>query len=194
VNDRGFTLAEILVTTTFAVLFGALVFSFSQSAFRAARAQQALSEAQDTAHLALSLLSRDLRQAGFTPGGAPLLGLARAENGAVALRCDLNGDGDTGDSGESVSWQESPTRGTLTRASGAASPQPVADHLSIGSLRFDYVDADGARLEPGEHGLSADERWRVRRVDVTFELAVPHLLAPVRVRVEASVEMRNGAL
>lgn len=191
-SRHGFTLAEVVITMAFGTLAGALVFSFARTALLSAEAQRVRAEAQETAHLALSLLGRDLRLAGFTPAAAPLVGLARAESAHVALRADLNGDGDVDDAGERVSWQENASRGTLARASGAGSPQPVVDHLAPGSLRFIYFDAAGAALDPGDDGLSADERQRVRRVDVAFEIAVPHATGAVRVRVATTVEVRNA--
>jgi len=183
----GFTLTEILITLAFAPLFAGLVYSFVQSSSRAARVQQALSESQDTAYLAMSVLLRDLRQAGYGSESAPPVGLAGAQTGSVALRADLNLDGDTGDAGEAVSYQEDGARHTLTRTAGAAAPQPLADHLAAGSLRFVYYDLDGARLDPGG-GLGLEPRRRVKRVDVSFAIALADA-APVPV--SASVEMRN---
>lgn len=186
-SQRGFSLAEILVTMAFMPLVGALVFAFAQSAFRSTQTQQLLSEAQDTAYLALSVITRDLRQAGFTPSGAALVALARAEGGAVSLRADFNGDGDSDDAGESISYQEDAGRHTLTRTSGSAAAQPMADHLAAGSLRFTYFDLAGQRLDASS-GLGIEQRRRVKRVDASFAIAVPGA-APVPVA--ASVEMRN---
>lgn len=191
-NRHGFTLSELLVAMGFASLLGILVYSFSQSAFRSARAQQARSEAQDTAYLALSVLTRDLRQAGYAPDVEPPERLARAESARVAVRADLDGDGDCDDSGESVSYQEDATRHTLTRAAGAAAPQPIADNLAAGSLCFTYFDDAGAALDPGAGGLDAASRQRVRRIDVRFAIATPFNLGPVRVAATTSVEVRNA--
>lgn len=178
---------EILVTMAFTPLVAALVYSFAQSAFRATRSQQLLSEAQDTAHLALSVLTRDLRQAGYSPAAPTVVGLERAEDGAIGLRADFNGDGDADDAGESISYQEDAARHTLARASGSSAAQPMADHLAAGSLRFAYFDLDGRRLEAGG-GLSLEQRCRVKRVDADFTIAVPGA-APVSA--STSVEMRN---
>lgn len=190
-GGRGFTLAELLVAMAFASLLGTLVWSFARSAWLAAAAQQARSEAQDTAHLALSVITRDLRQAGFAPGVTGPVPLARAEAARLAVRADLNGDGDSDDAGESAAYQEDAARRTLTRAQGAASAQPLADRLEAGSLRFAYHDGSGARIEPGSGGLAAEERARVRRVDVAFALLAPFANGAVRVAVSASVELRN---
>lgn len=186
--QRGFSLAELLVTMAFMPLVAALVYSFAQSAFRSTRTQLLLSEAQDTAYLALSVLTRDLRQAGYSPAAPTVTALARAENDAVSLCADFNGDGDVDDSGESISYQEDAARHTLTRTSGAAAAQPMADHLAAGSLRFAYFDFDGQRLEAAG-GLSGEQRRRVERVDASFAIAVPGAAA---VQVSASVEMRNA--
>jgi Tfp pilus assembly protein PilV len=191
-GQAGFSLAEVLVTAAFAVLFGALIYSFTVSSFRAASAQQARSEAQDTAYLALSLLTRDLRQAGAAPAAEGPLPLVRAQETSIAVQADFNGDGDCEDSGESLAYAEDATRHTLTRASGGAAPQPLADHLAPGSLRFAYYDADGTLLDAGGSGLDPQQRRRVRRVDAAFALAVPFEPGPTWLAVSASVEVRNA--
>lgn len=188
--QAGFSLVELLVTCALAASCGTLVYSFVRSSFAAARAQQARSEAQDTAHLALSFLTRDLRQAGCALEDFAQA-LATAEPQRISVRADLNADGDTEDTAESVSYQEDPLRRTLTRAAGASSPQPLADHLEAGSLRFAYWDRDGARLDTGA-SLAADQRRRVRRVDVRFAIAVPLGRERVRVEVSDSVHLRNA--
>ena len=191
-SERGFTLAEVLVALAFASVLGALVWSFARAAFVGAAAQQARSEAQDTAHLALSVITRDLRQAGFAPSTGTIVALERAEATRVLVHADLDGDGDFDGSGESVSYQENAARQTLTRTAGASAPQPLADRLVAGSLRFAYFDATGAALEPGASGLDLETRRRVRRVDVGFAMLAPSPDGPLRIGVSASVELRNG--
>lgn len=189
-SQAGFSLAEVLVTAVFAGFCGTMLYSFTRSAFGAARAQQARSEAQDTAHQALAFVSRDLRQAGcgLDPASPALVHAAPAR---LAARADLNGDGDTDDGAESVSYQEDGARQTLTRASGGGSPQPLADHLEPGSLRFAYWDGDGTRLDPGGGGLDEAQRLRIERVDVRFTLRLPLAAERVRVEVSNSIELRN---
>lgn len=175
------------MTLSAAPLLAALVFSFSRSTYQAVTSQRALSEAQDAAALALSAIGRDLRQAGFTPDASALVALARAEENTLTLRADLNGDGDEDDAGESVSFAEDSSRHTLTRSTGAASPQPLADPLAAGSLRFAYFDLDGAPLAAGG-GLTLEQRRQVKRIDVRFALAVEGA-APFHA--SASIELRN---
>jgi Tfp pilus assembly protein PilW len=189
-SGAGFSLAEVLVTAAFAGLCGTLLYGFARSAFQAARAQQARSEAQDSAYQALAFVGRDLRQAGagLAAGAA---GIIHAGAERVAVRADLNGDGDTDDGAETVSYQEDAARHTLTRAAGAASPQPLADRLEPRSLSFAYWDA-ADRLDPDGGELDEAQRRRIRRIDVRFAIAVPNGGETVRVAVSSSVELRNA--
>lgn len=192
----GATLVEILVSTTFVGLVAALIYTFTQSCVRSIHAQQARSDAQDTAHAALEAIARDLRQAGYSASGLLVLGISSATATRVEMRSDWNGDGDFADASETIAYAEDATRGTLTRASGGSSPQPLIDYLVTGSLRFRYYDQANVELVPSGSGLDAAERAAVRRVDVTFTVAVPsqdpHLREPIRASVGATVGLRNA--
>lgn len=194
-HTTGSTLVEVTVAIGFVAVLAALLYAFSQSCLRTIGAQQARADAQDPAHLALPLIARDLRQAGYSAAGPPILGIEDAEASRIALRCDLNGDGDFADPNERVAYGADAARGTLTRASGGAPPQPLVDHLLAGSLRFTYFDQAGGAVDPGAGSLDLEQREAVRRIDVAYVIAVPardpHLPAPVQRGVATTVILRN---
>src|SRR6266487_2720740 len=93
-KSSGFTLVETLLALT----IGGLVLG---SLFHLLIIQPHLSAAQDTlrdmgqnARVALEVMTRELRMAGYNPTGANFDGITYAPT-QLRLRVDLNGDGDT---------------------------------------------------------------------------------------------------
>lgn len=193
--SRGSTLIEVLVALALSSVFAVLIYGFARSCLRAVQTQQARSDARETAFLALDLMIREIRQAGYGSPDPVLPRLAVAEHESLSLRADFNGDGQLDGANESVRYAADDERGTLTRASGSAPPQPVVTHLEAASLSFSYFDAVGVELNTGISGLDAVQRAAVCRVDVAFTIAVPSrdpfIEESTRVTVASTVALRN---
>ncbi len=193
---RGASLVEVMVAAGFAGLLATLVCGFTRSCLRSSRVQQARSDSQETAALALDLLACDLRAAGYGETAPLWPGLTAAEPTRLSMRTDLNGDGDADDANETVAYGTDAAGTTLTRASGNAPPQPLASSLEAGSLHFSYFDTSGEELTPGAGSLDEAQRAAVCRVDIAFTVAVPSRdsshLPPARTSVRSSVVLRNA--
>jgi hypothetical protein len=143
--------------------------------------------------LALDMLVREVRRAGFSAAAAPLTGVRSAAAARIEVACDLNGDGDVADSNELIAYSYDPQTHQLMRATGGASPQPLV--RNVVALHFAFFDADGIELVPSGEGLPAEHRRRIRRIDVQLsaELPNPDPLAgrPLASTVATSVQLRN---
>ena len=192
---RGFTLVELLVSLLASALFAAGVHQFARAMLRGVRVLEAAAEAQEAARLGVQLIAGDLRDAGFSRSGALGNGLRRAAADAVALVRDLNGDGDSDDSGEAVAYGYAADRRCLLRAPGGSPPQPLIAAAPDGCLRPAPHGADGARLG-GAGELDDAARAQVRRVVVRLLVEIPNpdpaASRPLRVEHEATVVLRNG--
>ncbi len=197
-QPAGASTLEVLVAAALLAVFSTLAHSFARSCFRSAAALQARADAAESAYLALSLLVGELRQAGYSASGNLIGAIASAEDSRLRFAADFDGDGDTDDANENVSYGSDAARGTLTRASGSGSPQPVIDHVPPTGLRFAYFDARGQQLFPGPDGLDAQQRSAVRRIDVRIEVEEPNpdpaLRAPIKAAAATSVTLRNAGL
>jgi type II secretory pathway component PulJ len=194
-HSAGTTVVELLVSLLVFSLFAVGIQQFSRTMSRGVAVLAAAAEAEEAARLGAQLIATDLRDAGFSPTGALDNGLRQAAVDAVAIARDLNGDGDSDDPGEAVGYAYAADRRALLRRQGAAPPQPLLDDLAADGLRLQYVAADGSRLD-ASGGLDDAQRRRVRRVDVSVTVEVPHpdpaYRQPLRGAHRATVALRNA--
>lgn len=194
-GGRGTSLVEVLLSMLFVSLLGALSYGFARAALTSARVQEANSEVRDTAAMAVDVLTREVRMAGFSAGGTPLAGVIAAARERVEVAADFDGDGQTTGANEHIAYSYDPEKHALLRATGAASPQPLAVNLAAGGVAFSYFDAQGREIAAAAPGLSLDERRRIRRIDVVLRVEVanpdPSVAAPLRSVGAASICLRN---
>ena len=142
--ESGATLVELLLGITLLATFLGMTHQFSRAMLRGVHVLEMASEAQEAARIGVQIIERDLREAGLDPAGAIASGIVRAEHDAVRLVRDLNGDGDTNDTNERVSYRYSGERGALMRGLGDAPEQPMLDDVPADGLEFRYFDAGGS--------------------------------------------------
>ena len=194
-TQRGSSLIELLTSTLLTATLMIMSYGFARAAFMSARLQEVKSEAQEVTVMAIDVLTRDLRMAGFNAAGTPLAGVRAAATDRIEIACDLNGDGDSDDSNELIAYSYSQDKRQLMRATGGSSPQPFARNVAADGVRFTFFDSTGTAIRPSATGLSAPERRRIRRIDVTLRVELPHpdpaITAPLMSTVSGSVYLRN---
>jgi type II secretory pathway component PulJ len=192
-KDRGATLVELLVSLVFVALFATMLHQFSRSMLYGVRVLETASEAAEGVRIALHVMARDLRDAGFSIDGQLGNGVTIARADALEVVADRNGDGDTNDANERVGYSTDAVRRSLRRSMGNAPPQPLLSDLAVDGMTLEYFDSAGAPL--ATDGSPATQS-RIRRVDVSLRLELPHpdpaAQAPVRVEQRGSVALRNG--
>jgi type II secretory pathway component PulJ len=194
-GQRGFSLAEVLTSTLFVSILTAMSYTFARGALMNARLQDAQSDAQESAMMAVDVLTREVRMAGFSAAGTPLTGLLDAGAERVQIAADLNGNGNTADADELIAYAYNGAKQQLTRATGGGSPQPFVRDVPAGGVHFSFFDAGGHELQPAAGTAGAAQRASVRRIDavLTVELpnpdpTVPH---PLRSTSATSIALRN---
>ncbi len=194
-NQRGTSLIELLVSTLFVSILTAISYSFARAALMSAQVQQVKSEAQEVTVIALDVMTRELRMAGFNAAGVPLAALRAAARDRVEVVADLNGDGDTADSNERVTYLYNAEKQQLMRATGGGSPQPMVRNVPPEGFRISYFDAAGTEIPPGTDGMAAEQLRRVHRIDVALHVRLsnpdPNVAAPLTSTVSNSVCLRN---
>jgi hypothetical protein len=194
-TERGVTLVELMFGIALLAVFLGSTHQFTRSLLRGVRVLEVASEAQERARIGVQIIERDLREAGFDPAGTRAPGIARAERDAIRILRDLNGDGDTDDSNERVTYRYSGGRGALMRGLGNAPEQPMLDDVPAGGLELRYFDDAGNAIPLPPGGLDANERARIRRVDVRLTIEMPHpdpaFGRPIRRLQTASIQLRN---
>jgi len=173
----------------------AMSYSFARAALMSARVLEIKSEAQEVVVMALDVMTRELRMAGFSAAAQPLGAIRAADREYVEIATDLNGDGDSDDPNELLAYSYDEQKRELMRATGGGSPQPLARNVPPNGLLFSYFDAAGSEIPVASGGMTAEARQRIHRIDVLLraELANPDPSAtqPLTSTVSISVCLRN---
>lgn len=194
-NQRGTSLVELLTSTLFVAILTGMSYSFARAALMSARVQEVKSEAQEVTVMALDFLARDVRMAGFSAAAKSVTAVQGAGDDFVLVATDLNGDGDSADANELISYQYSAEKRQLVRATGDASPQPLVRNVPPGGVAFAFYDATGARIATGGRTMAAEDRGRIHRIDVRLRVELPNpdptVAAPLTSMLSSSICLRN---
>jgi hypothetical protein len=194
-RQSGSSLIELLTSLVFLSILTGMTYSFARAALISARVQEVKSEAQEVTVMALDMLLRDVRMAGFSAAGQPFSGVGAAGPDHVAVAADLNGDGDTADSDELIAYSYDAPAHALMRATGGTSPQPFVYHVAPDGVRFAFFDAQGHGLTAVGGELTPADRRRIHRIDVQLQVELPNPspgnAAPLRSMVSGSACLRN---
>src|SRR5262245_9435240 len=141
-NSEGTTLIDVLTSMTFVLLLIGAAQTWARAVSFTHRVLEASATSYEEAGIAIDALSREIRNAGFN-AGTSLSPLVAASRESLELVADLNGDGDLEDANERVRYAYRADRRQITRASGRGTPQPFADDVPSGGLRFEFRDEGG---------------------------------------------------
>jgi type IV pilus assembly protein PilW len=181
----GFTYVETLLALT----IGGLILG---SLIHLCITQPQLSEAQDTmrdmvqnARIALEVMTREIKMAGYNPTGAYFDGVTCAPT-QLRLRADLNGDGDTDDPDEDIRYAYDAEAQQIIRADRTGQ-EPLAEYIQAFTLTG--LDAQGKLT-------TASVRIRQLRITLTARgvaMGAPALTShvPNTYTLTTSVNLRN---
>jgi type IV pilus assembly protein PilW len=148
-NDKGFTLVELMVALTAALLLVGGTMFVAQYATQSYRAQERVSDAQQNLRSAMDMLVRDVRMAGYDPM-ASNTGRNAGLNLLTALPTELRFTLDRNNSGfVDVSSQEDITYllqgNEIRRFTDRNTPQESNELFIDGvtAFTFIYLDSDG---------------------------------------------------
>ena len=193
--QRGSSLVELLMSTLFVSLLMAMSYSFARAALMSAQVLEIKSEAQEVTVMALDVMTKELRMAGFSATAQPLTAIRAADHEYVEVAADLNGDGDTDDMNELIAYSYDAPKHEAMRATGGGSPQPLVHHVPLNGLRFAFFDAAGSEIPVPSGGMTADARGRIHRIDVLLRVELtnpdPSATRPLTSTVSISVCLRN---
>ncbi len=143
-KTAGFTLVEMLIAVLMASIIGVAIFNTTRTQQDTFVAQDSVAAAQQNLRAALLLMTREIRMAGCDPTGRAGAGITAASSSSLSFTSDLNGDGDTADSGENLTYTlYTPADGIqkLGRRNPTAT-MPVAEYIA--NLEFLYLLANGS--------------------------------------------------
>ena len=138
----GFSIVEMLIAVAIGliVLAGLVVVFVSQK--KAYDVQAQVAEMHQGARATLDMISQDIAGAGYNPTKiTSFVGIPLAQAHKVKLRADLNGNGNTNDPFEEVTYEFSNSDKKIYRTTHTGSPVAFAENVA--ALNFQYFDADG---------------------------------------------------
>lgn len=187
-SPKGFSLVELMVAMAVASILMAGIYTFYQNQLRSHVTQQALVDMQQDARVAMFMMSREIRMAGYDPQdtGATIRTANVAEiafdsdqdfDGAIdvnterfyfGLSNDADGDGINDADGNGL-VDETPCdiqRGTWDNGLNPAALNPLA--LNIDALNFVYLDGAGNALDDDGNGNVTANMDAIRSVQITL--------------------------
>jgi type IV pilus assembly protein PilW len=152
-TDKGFTLVEILISLTISTVVMSAIYQTYDSLQQSYIIQQEIAHMQQNLRAAMFMMVRELRMAGYDPTGKAGAGIITATPASPAVPAvdalikftrDLNGDWDTDDSGEDITYSLY-TSGGIQKL-GRKNPtlnRPVAEYIE--ALDFVFINGDNAQ-------------------------------------------------
>ncbi len=158
-KSDGFSIVEMLIAVAIGliVLAGLVVVFVSQK--KAYDVQAQVTEMHQNARAALDMISRDVAVAGYDPTSYGVVGIPYHAD-RLQLRADLNGNGDTNDANEDVTYELTGT--VINRTSGGntvAFLENIENKDNLG-FKIRYLKADGSEVN------SAADEDKIRKIDI----------------------------
>ena len=147
IQKNGFTLLEVLVALALVNICMMAVLTIANVSTQSYRAQERVSDAQQSVRAALDLMIRDIRMAGYDPMAlshkpSPGIGILVATDTVLQFSADINADGmDNGGIENLTYFYEAETKRLRQKEGGGAYPQTFIENVS--ALKFSYLDANG---------------------------------------------------
>jgi len=158
-HSRGFSLVELLIAMAVGMVILGAMFGLFTIQNKHLGTQDVITEMQQNARMAMDMISREVRMAGYNPTGtltrctgttttaAACVGIKNAAANTISFTADLNGNGaltaGSANPNENIVYDRYLSSGVyaLGRTSNGVK-QPVIEYLDL--LSFSYLDANGA--------------------------------------------------
>jgi len=144
-DDKGFTLVELMVVVALSTIIIVAIYSAYIIQQRTYYSQDQVIEMQQNIRSGLDMMAREIRMAGYDPTDSNNFSITAASNNSITFTMDLDEDGATGGTNETITYTLSGTN--LTRNNGGGD-QPVAENIE--RIEFFYtLDDDSQTTTPG---------------------------------------------
>lgn len=151
-SNRGFTLIELMISIVIGGLITAATYATYVSQHHSYYAQDQVAEMQQNLRAALSLLTTEIRMAGYDPQDADLFGITSALSGRLQFTTDMDADGIL-DLNETIDLGFSP--GVDAGGNGIpdadANGDGVPDPVDIGIQNYSNTGNPGGYQSMGEN-------------------------------------------
>jgi type IV pilus assembly protein PilW len=173
-GPRGFSLVELLVATAVGLVVLSAMYGIFTIQNKTFGGQEEILAMQQRIRAGMDMMAREVAMAGYDPAGvntdansANNFSGITVDAAQLQIKADINGDGDTGDSDETIVYKYVNTTSNpyrIMRQSGGGDFVSFVENVE--SFAFEYLDRDGNATT-----LSADVRQI--RITITGRTANP---------------------
>ena len=207
-NNKGFTLIELLVSLVILGIALVVVYSIITRSQRSYSTQEEITRLQELARTALSIMSKEIKLAGYNPTGtftdttgAALEGIEYAatspsttDNSFLIINSDLDGSGVVGDApNEKIGYylvQENNGLYTLKRASNSGTAQPFIQNIESMDITYHLYDS-GTRtytdISTAGTELTSDQREDIYSISIELTLRTTNKVADLNDYIRRSI-------
>jgi type IV pilus assembly protein PilW len=133
-NQRGFTLVELLIAMAVGVVAMGSIAATFQIQFKSLKREEMASEMRNNVRVAVELMTKELLMAGYDPSGNAGAGIVTATASSINFTRDRDGDGLLTGVGEDIEYEYDATDLTVTRNSHV-----IAENIT--GVSFTYYDS-----------------------------------------------------
>jgi len=170
-KQSGYSLIELLIAIAVGSVILTLVVGFLYSQQQIHVTHNAIVDMQQGARTALTLMTREIRMAGYDPTGNAGAEIEQADVDSFTFTTDSDGNGTL--MVDSTTWESNEriryginTNGDFGRATGAGNLHAIA--YNIDALNFVYLDENGGRLDDDNAGNVTSSIEDIRAVQITL--------------------------
>ena len=195
-DQGGIAIVDSILAMLLFAIASAMVLSFLRSTTLALQTRRVTDDLNEHARIAIEVMARDLRDAGYGLTHSADRGLRVASQTTVGIARDRDLDGKTTSSGERVAYVIDPDSKRLLRRFGRAAPQPMVDNIDPSHSGFRFFDGSGTQIG-GVGPLQDDQRALVHQVEISLHMEAGHPVAghpPITAARTTSVSLRNAQL
>jgi type IV pilus assembly protein PilW len=158
-RNEGFTLVELLVSMAIGLIVLSAVYSTYTTQQKSYVLQEQVASMQQNLRAAMYFIVREIRMAGCDPTGDALAGITGAGPTSISFTRDIRSsddltdhtaDGDTNDTGESITYQFVDSDGDGVNDRITRNNQALAENID--ALDFVYLNASGTVLDDDGNG------------------------------------------
>jgi Tfp pilus assembly protein PilW len=200
-DQRGFTVAELVVTAAVIAFIMAGLFSLLLSGQQSYLTGSGRAEAQQNSRLVLNRMIQEIRTAGFDPLNTQSFAAVTALSSGTGfvIQNDWNGDGTISTSGtttidnvvhgDQITYTFTGT--TLTRQETGVDANAVTVTTAISNLTISYLDADDVAVSTPSGANAANIRTVVLDITTLPDNTVSGTVDAAAVRSQNRVRIRN---
>ncbi len=147
-DKSGVTLVELMIALVLSMLVMAAVYMAYQTQYKSSHMEYKVITMQQDLRAAMDMMEKDIRMAGCDPAMSSTAGIipSGSSSSSIFVSMDLNGDGDTADADEQVTYSMNGT--DLLRNS-----QIIATNVT--TLGFTYLDDNNNSVSPSSGNVKS---------------------------------------